>query len=55
MGYKVFFPEHKKIVIGVHVMFNEIILACSEIHHNEIEKLKILATENESTAESFIY
>ena len=55
IGYKIFIPEHKEIVIGVHVLFNEIIPSYSESYYQEIKKLKIEVVEEESTVESFAY
>ena len=55
IGYKVFFPEHKEVVIGIHGLFNKIILECSEIYYNKIMKLKIKVVEEESTVNLFTY
>ena len=55
IGYEIFIREHKEIVIGVHVLFNEIIPSYSESYYQEIKKLKIEVVEEESTVESFAY
>ena len=41
IGHKIFIPEHKEIVIGVHVLFDEIIPSYSESYYQEIKKLRL--------------
>ena len=55
IGYKISIPEHKKIVVGVHVLFNKIVFEYSETYYNEIKKLKVEVVEEEITVESFAY
>ena len=43
-----FIPEHKEIIIGVHVLFNEIIASYSENYYQKIKELKVKAVEEES-------
>ena len=40
MGYKIFMPELKEIVIGVNCIFNEVIPTYSEEYFQELDKMK---------------
>ena len=49
MGYKIYFPELKEIVIGVNCLFNEVIPTYTEEYFAELNKIKIETVEDSST------
>ena len=56
IGYKIIVPElNNAIVIGVHVLFNEVIPTYTEEYYQEFKKLAFETVEEESTVESFEY
>ena len=53
MGYRLFIPELRETVVGVHVTFNEVIPTYTEEYFNELNKLKFEVAHDESTVASF--
>jgi hypothetical protein len=53
MGYRLFIPELRETVVGVHVTFNEVIPTYTEEYFNELNKLKFEVAPDESTVASF--
>ena len=53
IGYKMFIPDNKEIVVEVNLLFNEIIAEYLEIYYSEIKKLRIEVVKEESTVKSF--
>ena len=53
MGYKLFIPDLKEIVVGVHVIFNENIPSYTDEYFNDIRKLSFETVEDASTVEAF--
>ena len=55
MGYKIYIPELKEIVIGVNCLFNEVIPTYTEEYFAELNKIKIETVEDSSTVSNFEY
>ena len=55
IGYRVFVPDLKEVIVGVHCTFNEIIPSYSDEYFNEIKKLTFELAPDESTVESFTH
>ena len=53
MGYKLFIPDLKEIVVGVHVIFNENIPSYTDEYFNDIRKLSFETVEDASTVKAF--
>jgi len=53
IGYKIFVPEFKQVMVGVNCTFNEIIPTYEEDYFNEIKKLKFQTAEETNTVEAF--
>ena len=53
IGYKIFVPEFKEVMVGVNCTFNEIIPTYEEDYFNEIKKLKFQTAEETNTVEAF--
>ena len=53
IGYKIFVPEFKEVIVGVNCTFNEIIPSYAEEYFNEINKLKFETAKDESTVVEF--
>ena len=49
IGYKIYIPELKEIVIGVNCLFNEVIPTYTEEYFTELNKIKIETVEDLST------
>ena len=49
MGYKIYIPEMKEVVIGVNCLFNEVIPTYTEEYFAELNKMKIETVEDSST------
>ena len=55
MGYKIYIPELKEIVIGVNCLFNEVIPTYTEEYFAELNKMKFETLEDSSTVAIFEY
>ena len=55
MGYKIYIPDVKEIVIGVNCLFNEVIPTYTEEYFAELNKIKIETLQDSSTVENFEY
>ena len=55
MGYKVYVPDLREVVVGVNVTFNEVIPSYREEYYNELDKMKFEVAPDESTVESFLH
>ena len=55
MGYKIYIPELKEVVIGVNCLFNEVIPTYTEEYFAELNKIKIETVEDASSVSNFEY
>ena len=55
MGWKLYIPELKDIVVGVNCTFNEVIPAYREEYFQELNKMKFEMAKDESTVDSFAH
>ncbi len=55
MGYKIYIPELKEVVIGVNCLFKEVIPTYTEEYFAELNKIKIETVEDSSTVSNFEY
>ena len=55
MGYKIYIPELKEIVIGVNCLFNEVIPTYREEYFAELNKMKFETVEDASSVSNFEY
>ena len=55
MGYKIYIPELKEVVIGVNCLFNEVIPTYREEYFAELNKMKFETVEDSSTVSNFDY
>ena len=53
VGYEIYVPELKEVMVGVHCTFNELIPSYSDEYFNELQKLSFEIAVDESTTESF--
>ena len=53
MGYKIYVPDLKEIIVGVNCIFNEVIPSYREEYFQELSKLRFEMSKDESTVESF--
>ena len=55
MGYKIYIPELKEIVIGVNCLFNEVIPTYTEEYFAELNKMEFATVEDASSVSNFEY
>ena len=53
MGYEVFIPDMKEVIVGVHCIFNELIPSYSDEYFNELNKLSFEVAPDTSTVVIF--
>ena len=55
MGYKIYVPEVKEVVVGVYCLFNEVIPTYREKYFAKLNKLKFETVEDASSVSNFEY
>jgi hypothetical protein len=55
MGYKIYVPELKSVVVGVNCVFNEVIPTYTEEYFQELNKMQIETLKIPSTVENFVH
>ena len=53
MGWRMYIPELKEMIVGVNCIFNEVIPAYREEYFQELSKMRFEMAKDESTVETF--
>ena len=53
VGYRLYIPDFKEVLVGVNVTFNEVVPSYEEEYFNELKKLSFEVAPDESTVDSF--
>ncbi len=53
VGYRLYIPDFKEVLVGVNVTFNEVVPPYDEEYFNELKKLSFEVAPDESTVDSF--
>ena len=53
VGYRLYIPNFKEVLVGVNVTFNEVVPSYEEEYFNELKKLSFEVAPDESTVDSF--
>ena len=48
MGYRLYIPNQREVIVGVNITFNEVIPSYAEEYYNELNKLSFEVAPDEN-------